>query len=257
MNLHVSDAIILHHLDYGEADRIVTFLTPAHGLLKGFARSARKSRRRFGASLEPFAQVRLHWSSPRSGDLQSLREAELIDLRVGLRQDLTGIALAGYGCELMEVLLGEGHGHDEAFALLAAFLDHLAGGGARSEARLLFELRLLHLAGYVPHLLHCSSCNETLSEPQAHFDTHRGGSLCPACAADGPARQLGLATLGTLARCLLTPPTLFAGFRFSPQTLREGEMVTVEALLPLLPRPLKSLPFLEQMLAVENPSQAG
>jgi DNA repair protein RecO (recombination protein O) len=257
MHLHVSDAIILHHLDYGEADRIVTFLTPAHGLLKGFARSARKSRRRFGASLEPFAQVRLHWSSPRSGDLQSLREAELIDLRTGLRKDLTAIALAGYGCELLEALLGEGHGHDEAFALLAAYLDHLSGGGARPEARLLFELRLLQLAGYVPHLLHCSSCNETLSEPQAFFDTHRGGSLCSACAAGGPARQLGLATLGTLARCLLTPPTLFAGFRFSPQSLCEGGMVTAEALRPHLSRPLKSLSFLEQMLAVESPSTGG
>ena len=257
MQLHVSEAIILRHLDYGEADRIVTFLTPAHGLVKGFARGARKSRRRFGASLEPFAQVRLHWSSPRSGDLLSLREADLIDLRAGLRLDLTAIALAGYGCELLETLLGEGHGHCEAFALLAAYLDHLAGGGARPEARLLFELRLLQLAGYVPHLLHCSSCNETLSEPQAYFDTDRGGSLCPACAAGGPARQLGLATLGTLARCLLTTPTLFAGFRFSPQTLREGGVVTAEALRPHLPRPLKSLSFLEQMLAVESPSAGG
>jgi DNA repair protein RecO (recombination protein O) len=55
----------------------------------------------------------------------------------------------------------------------------------------------------------------------------------------------------------LTPPALFAGFRFSPQTLREGGMVTAEALRPHLPRPLKSLLFLERMLAVENPAQAG
>src|SRR5512145_3036254 len=108
MNLHASDAIILRHLDYGEADRIVTFLTPEHGRLKGFARGARKSRKRFGAALEPFAQVRLHWSAPRSGDLVSLREAELLDLRPGLRQDLAAIGMAGYGCELTDELLGEG-----------------------------------------------------------------------------------------------------------------------------------------------------
>jgi len=252
MNLHASDAIILHHLDYGEADRIVTFLTPDHGLLKGFARSARKSRRRFGASLEPFAQVRLHWSSPRSGDLLSLREAELIDLRTGLRQDLTGISLAGYGCELLEMLLGEGHGHGEAFALLAAYLDHLAGGGARPEARLLFELRLLHLAGYVPHLLHCSLCGETLRAAQAAFAVEHGGSLCLACAGGTPARQVALGTLGTLARVLQTPPTLFAGFRLSPQTLAEGGAILAAALRPHLARPLRSLPFLERMLVVEN-----
>ena len=53
MKPEVSSAIILHHTDYGEADRIVTFLTPDHGRLKGFARAARKSRKRFGAALEP------------------------------------------------------------------------------------------------------------------------------------------------------------------------------------------------------------
>lgn len=257
MNIHAFDAIILRHLDYGEADRIVTFLTAEHGLLKGFARGARKSRRRFGAALEPFAQVRLHWRAPRAGDLQSLRESELIDLRTGLRQDLAAIALAAYGCELLEALLGEGQGHGEAFALLAAYLDHLAGGGARPEARLLFELRLLQLAGYVPHLLHCSLCGETLRAAQAAFAVEHGGSLCLACAGGTPGRPVALGTLGTLARVLQTPPTLFAGFRLSPQTLAEGGAILGAALRPHLARPLKSLPFLERMLVVENPLSGG
>lgn len=252
MHLHVSEAIILRHLDYGEADRIVTFLTPAYGILKGFARGARRSRRRFGASLEPFAQVRLHWSSPRVGDLVSLREAELIDLRTGLRLDLTAIALAGYGCELLEALLGEGQGHGEAFALLAAYLDHLAGGGARPEARLLLELRLLRLSGYVPHLLHCSLCGETLREAQAAFAVECGGSLCLDCSRGAAAQRVSLGTLGTLARSLQTPLTLFAGFRLSPQTLAEGGAILGAALRPHLPRPLRSLPFLERMLAEED-----
>jgi len=249
MHLHVSDAIILRHLDYGEADRIVTFLTPDHGRLKGFARGARKSRRRFGPGLEPFAQVRLHWSAPRSGDLVSLREAELLDLRLGLRQDLLAIALAGYGCELLEELLAEGHGHDEAFALLAAYLDHLAGGGAGGEARLLLELRLLEAAGYVPHLLHCSLCGRTLREAQAAFSVECGGSLCLDCTGGTAFQKVSLGTLGTLARSLQTPSTLFAGFRLSPQTLAEGGAILSAALRPHLSRPLRSLPFLEEMSA--------
>jgi DNA repair protein RecO (recombination protein O) len=246
MNLHSSDAIILRHLDYGEADRIVTFLTAEHGRLKGFARGARKSRRRFGAALEPFAQVRLFWNAPRSGELVSLREAELLDLRAGLRSDLAAIALAGYGCELTEELLGEGHGHPEVFALLAAFLDHLAAGGPQPEARLLLELRLLHLCGYAPHLLHCSLCGETLRGSQAAFDAGRGGSLCLACAGGAADLRVALPTLGTLARSLRTPPTLFAGFRFSPATLGEGGLILADALRRHLRRPLRSLAFLEQ-----------
>ena len=52
---------------------------------------------------------------PKSGELLSLREVELIDLRTGLRNDLEAMALAGYGCELVEELIGEDPGHPETY----------------------------------------------------------------------------------------------------------------------------------------------
>lgn len=247
MDLHTSDAIILRHLDYGEADRIVTFYTPDLGRLRGFARSARKSRKRFGAALEPFSHVRMHWAPSPSGDLVRLREAELLDLRAGLRRDLTAIALAGYGCELVEELLAEEQGHGQAFALLQAFLDHLAAHSATPEARLLFELRLLVLAGYVPHLLHCSECGGALGEIGAAFEAARGGALCLACAPAAAAMRISPLTLGSLSRTLRGPLTLFAGFRFSSRTLEEGRRILAGALRQHLPRPLKSLSFLDRM----------
>lgn len=245
MNLHADDAIILHHLDYGEADRIVTFLTATHGVRKGFARNARSSRKRFGAALESFARVRLQWSAPRHGELLSLREADLLDLRVGLRSELGSIALAAYGCELVEALFGDAHGHPELFDLLNAFLDHLAGHGPAPESRLLLELRLLYAAGYIPHLLHCAECNGRLKE-QVPFDPARGGSLCPACAGGAPF-TVALPTLGTLARSLPTPLTAFAGFRFGERTLSEGGRLLGSAIRLHLNRPLKTLEFLESV----------
>lgn len=246
MNVLTSEAIILRHLDYGEADRIVTFLTPEHGCLRGFARSARKSRRRFGASLEPFARVRMQWTA-RSGDLVTLREAELLDLRSGLYGDLAAMALAGYGCELLEAFLGEQHGHQEAFGLLQAFLDNLACRGATPEARLLFELRLLFLAGYAPHLLHCSGCGEALAGDEAAFDAAKGGGLCLSCAEASPVLRLSPLTLGSLARILRGPTMLFDGFRLSARTLDEGAAALTACLRQHLARPLKSLSFLERM----------
>ncbi len=245
MQIHSSEAIVLRHLNYGEADRIVTFLTADRGRLKGFARGARKSRRRFGAALEPFARVRLQWSAGR-GEMVSLREADLVDLRSGLRTDLAAFALAGYGCELLEELLGDAQGHSGAFPLLEAFLAHLAAGGTALEARLLFELRLLQEAGYMPHLLHCSECAVTLAAPEAAFDPARGGSLCPPCA--GSARRLSLGTLGSLARLLHTPVTAFDGIRLGERTLLEGGVALTAALRPHLLHPLRSLPFLEQVM---------
>ncbi|BCR05968.1 DNA repair protein RecO [Desulfuromonas versatilis] len=248
MHIHASEAIILRHIDYGEADRIVTFLTPEPGRLKGFARSARKSRRRFGAALEPFASVRLHWSAPRSGELVSLKEAELVDLRAGLRGDLAAFALAGYSCELVDVLLGEQQGHREVFDFLQACLDHLAAAGAGGEARLLVELRVLAMSGYVPHLLHCSECGGGFGGELVAFDASRGGSLCDPCAGAGPPHRVALGTLGSLARSLKVEPTRFAGFRFSPRTLAEGGAILGQALALHLPGALRSRPFLEEVL---------
>jgi DNA repair protein RecO (recombination protein O) len=255
MKLFAAEAVILRHLDYGEADRIVTFYTAEHGVMKGFARNARKSRRRFGAGLEPFARVLLQWAAPRSGDLTSLRDAELLDLRAGLRNDLLALTLAGYGCELTEALLGDHPEQGEGFALVNAFLDHLAGGGSAAEARLLFELRLLEVAGYVPHLLHCSECTTGLAGPRVAFDAARGGSLCSAC---GPgAIELDLLTLGTLARILRSPLTAFAGVRLSPRTLAEGGALVAGALRLHLPRPLKSLAVLVELFPAEAVGGAG
>ena len=47
---------ILKVTDYGEADRLVVFLTPARGPLTGMAKHARQSRRRFAHCLEPLQQ---------------------------------------------------------------------------------------------------------------------------------------------------------------------------------------------------------
>jgi len=247
-----SEAIVLRHVDYGESDRIVTLLTSDCGILKGFARGARKSRRRFGAALEPFSRISIRWVPPRSGEMVSLREAEILDLHAGLRDDLSPLALAGYGCELAEELLCGGEGC-EPFDLLSSFLAFLSQGGDVSTARLLFELRVLHLAGYIPHFLHCAGCGTDLPPEGIAFDAAAGGSLCPSCS-PGTRISVSLGTLGTLARSLRAPITLFEGFRFGERTLSEGGTVLADSLRGCLRRPLRSLSFLETILS-GSPSQ--
>jgi DNA repair protein RecO (recombination protein O) len=245
-----SDAIVLRHTDYGEADRIVTFYTRDIGVLRGFARHARSSRRRFGAALETFAQVRLEWVPGRGEGLASLREAELLDLRPVLRTRLDALALGAYGCELVEELFGGGEPHPEVFDLLRAFLDVLvAGPGERlPDVRMLLEMRLLRAAGYVPHLLHCSECGSVAGEGEVAFAAARGGRLCLECAGRGESFRLSPLTLGTLARCLKAADDVFDGFRFGERTLSEGEAVLDDALRLHLSRPLRSRAFLERFL---------
>ena len=253
MKLIISTAIILHHTDYGEADRIVTFLTPEYGRLKGFARAARKSRKRFGAALEPCAEVLLHWTARSSGDLVSLRDAELVDLHSGLRCDLETLTLAGYGCELVDVLFDESGIGVEVFQLLQAFLNHLDKEGYSVEARLLLEIRMLSVAGYLPHLEHCADCFGPLPNGQVSFSAGLDGSLCPACDAGRATLKIDRMTLGTLGRIMQTPLTSFAGFKLSPLSRKECQLLLNDALRCNLHRPLRSLEFLNRFSPEDTP----
>ncbi|NOY14064.1 MAG: DNA repair protein RecO [Deltaproteobacteria bacterium] len=241
--LHRCEALVLRCIDYAEADRIVSLLTVEFGLQKGFARAARKSRKRFAAALEPFNQLIVHWREGR-GQLWSLQEAELLDCRSGLRTDLKRLALAGYAVELVELLVDEGQPQREIFELLCAFLDYLEQGGGPDSARLLLELRLVYLLGYIPHLLHCSECLRIFVDEEVRFDVSRGGSLCLQCAA-GSGIPVDLGTIGSLARSLNVTHCRFTGFRFGPQTLREGGALLTQVLDSVLPRQPNSLKFLQ------------
>lgn len=247
MQICVSEAIVLRHIDYGEADRIVSLLTLDHGLLKGFARGARKSRKRFGPALEPFAQVRVTWKDGGRGELVSLQEAELVDLRTGLRSELTSLALAAYGCELIEEFSSAGEVHEEMFFLLRAFLDALQQGEGLAECRSLFELRLLNLVGYIPHLLHCAACGGGLPEDDICFAAEQGGPLCRACEGDGRGLRVSQLTLGSLSRCLRGPLEQFAGVRFGTRTRQEAEDLLHQALRTCLHRPLRTAVFLDRV----------
>lgn len=252
MRIQSSHAIVLRQTDYGEADRIMTFFTREEGLLKGFARGARSSRKRFGAALEPFAEIHLFWKPGRGSGLPLLQEADLESLHDGLRRDLSLLTLASYGCELIEALFGEGQPHPEVYRLLKAFLGHLDQHDAGPDCRFLLELRALSLAGYIPHFLHCAECFGGLEE-QLVFDAGRGGSLCRVCAGGRGGVAVQLQTIGSMARSLLTPSDRFDGFRFSQLTLDEGFRVLADALARHLQRPLRSRAFLERYQPLPKP----
>lgn len=236
------EALVLNHINYGESDIILTLFTARYGLQKGFAKSARKSRKRFGAVLDPFTQAVFQWKTGR-GAFWLLQEAELITSRFGLRGDFQCLALASYGVELVTLLLEEGESYQLIYELLCCFLDYLERGGDGSSARLLFELRLIYLLGYIPHLLHCSECLKIFDKEPIRFDANRGGSLCLDCAGSA-GLSVDLGTVGSLARSLKVSHQQFEGFSFGQKTLQQAGIILNQVLQQILPREPKSLKFL-------------
>ncbi len=239
------EALVLRLTSYGESDVIVTLFTADHGLQKGFAKSARKSRKRFGAALEPFTKAVFQWKKGR-GSFWLLQDSELISSHLGLRSDLHHLALASYGVELVSLLLEEGEPHQIIYELLCSFLDYLEQGGDGLIARLLFELRLIYLLGYMPHLLHCSECLKIFTNEPVRFDAQRGGSLCLDCAGS-TGISVDLGTIGSLARSLKVTYRQFDGFLFGPKTLQQAGLILNQVLQQVLPREPKSLKFLSQL----------
>jgi len=84
MPLYTAEALVLRTYKLGEADRIVVFLTRDRGKKRGVAPNARKSRKRFGAALEPLTEVRISYFEKARRELVGLNYAETVRSPLGL-----------------------------------------------------------------------------------------------------------------------------------------------------------------------------
>ena len=233
------DAIVIGTMDYREADRIVTLFTLEHGILRGLARGARRSVKRFGGALEPFARIKVQLLLKEG--LSTLQEAEPLTVHPRLRAELAGIALAGYACELAGALLPERLPTPRLYRLLVTYLAHLDQAQADQSDRRFFEINLLNILGYRPPLADCPDCGTdlavsggTMPAPGSH------GIRCPACSRGG--RRLSASTIALLRRALQSGR--FGLLRFPPLELAEAGELLESAIADHLHRPLKALAFL-------------
>ena len=240
MYLEKTEAFVLSNSDYGESDRIVSLFTLEHGRIKGFARGARNSRKRFGPALENFARIYLQLSH--KDGLSSLRSADVISLYSGIRGDLGAIAHSLYACELIECLTPEGVPLPRLYRLLAAYLDRLDSWRGDETDRRMFEINLLNILGYRPSLDGCSRCGSVFGERGALLQ--QGGELiCRFCAATG--RNMPVAALQRLNSCLTT--SRFGVVAFDEESHQSVGILLDELLATHSARKLKSLEFLQQI----------
>lgn len=175
-------ALLLRSIDYGEADRIVTLLTARFGKVAYIARAARRSKKRFGAALQPLALLSAHVGAGR-GPLATLERAEITRAFPRLLTDL-GRMQAGFAAlEFVRELTPDHEPDPGLFTSAAAFLDALDAGAAPADSLLLcFQARLLALAGLSPRLDRCGLCGKPApAESTALFDPQLGHLVCRAC----------------------------------------------------------------------------
>jgi DNA repair protein RecO (recombination protein O) len=180
-----TEAVVLRSFRLGEADRVLHAYTADRGRVGAVAKGVRRTKSRFGARLEPLSHVELMLHQG-AGELQTVTGADLRASHHESREDPYRLAMGLIGAEAMLRLFPEQEANERAFTALTRFLDRLDEIPSRAPARpaldplvLSFQLKLLWLSGYLPHLDSCVECG--VAEGLVGYQPSAGGAVCRAC----------------------------------------------------------------------------
>jgi DNA repair protein RecO (recombination protein O) len=177
MSLKQSEAIVLRTYPLREADLLVTLFTRAEGKLKGVARAAKKSRRRFGGALEPLTLVRAHYDDREGKELARLDSCDILWSPMSAELDYPRIVALEHVAEMLDELLPDREANDAIFRLAVSVLHELRSGEIWIPLTY-FQLWLVRLVGFLPELSACIACGRTLNGDRAYYHALADGLMC-------------------------------------------------------------------------------
>lgn len=177
MTVHQAEAVVLRTWPIHEADLIVSLLTRDQGKIKGVAKAASKSRRRFGGALEPMTHVLANYVEKPRQELVRLDSFEIVWSPLSASVDYTRAAALAFYAEVLEEILPDHDPNDAVFRLLLAVLDHTISGGIWMPVTY-FGLWITRLMGWMPDVLHCTVGGEVFGGRPAYWHAHADGLVC-------------------------------------------------------------------------------
>jgi DNA repair protein RecO (recombination protein O) len=254
---YVTDAIVLSRFDLGEADRVMTLITPLHGKLKAIAKGIRRPTSRLGGSLEPFAELRVALAHGRTFDV-------VTEVRVGqawlrMRDSLEGAATAWYLAELADRSLEERHAAEPIYAMLRRAYELLDAGMLPARVARWYEMRLADELGVRPEVDRCVECDRVLEATETfRWVPPLGGVLCERCPGPPTGRSaLSLEALKILKAYQRLDIEALASLRLAASVEREVETAMRDFLRIALERDARSLAFLDEVRATRRRVPVG
>ena len=251
--LYVTDAIVLSRFDYGEADRIMTLLTPVHGKFKAIAKGVRRPTSRLGGSLEPLAELRVALARGRTFDV--VTKVQVTHAWLRLRDSLESAATAWYLAELADRSLEERHEAEALYALLRRAYELLDAGMDSGRVARWYEMHLADELGVRPEVDRCVECDRMLEADESfRWVPPLGGVLCSRC--PGPSAEragLSVEALKLLKAYQRLDVEALAALRLPPAVEREVEAAMRDFLRVSLERDARSLEFLDEVRSGRRP----
>jgi DNA repair protein RecO (recombination protein O) len=164
MPLKQSEAIVLRSYPLREADLLVTFFTRQEGKVRGVARSAKRSKRRFGGALEPLTHVVLHWDDRERQELGRIDSCEVLESPLSNEVDYPRAVALGHVAEVIDEMMPDREANDALFRLAVTTLGAMQAGAVWMPVTY-FDLWVARLTGVLPELNACIVCGEVLDYP--------------------------------------------------------------------------------------------
>ncbi len=241
-----TEAVVLKHTDWGEADRILTLYTREKGKLRAIAKGVRKLTSRKAGHLEPFSKTELMMAAGR--DFWIITQAECSNSYPKLKEDLVCMGYAAYAVELAEKFSVEGQENRNLYRLLTETLDRLEKQDDRIITIRYYEVHLLDHLGYKPQLITCVHCGNEIKPQDQYFSAEQGGVLCPNC--HGQAQSVRPVSMDALRFMRHFQRSTFREAlkaQMSPSTGKELEELLSYIITFLLERGLNSPQFIRSL----------
>jgi DNA repair protein RecO (recombination protein O) len=243
-----SDAVVLRTWPVHEADLIVSFFTRDYGRVKGVAKSALKSRKRFGGALEPMTVARAWFAERPRQDLVRLDQLEIARSPLSSPVDLARMSVLSFYAEVLDECLPEHDPQVTVFRLLLSVLEQTkaveseSGGSGKAQpwmALTYFSLWMTRLMGLLPDLSHCMVCNEALQAGEVSFNAYADGLFC-GLHRNGSGHVLSPDSWLIAQKMLHAPANAFAGEVWPRRRGQDLRRFTLQALERHLERKLRT-----------------
>lgn len=242
-----TQAIILKRRDFGEADRLLTVLTPDHGKIDVIAKGARKPTSHKTGHVELFTRADMLIHTGR--ELGIVAQAEMVAPYMGVREDLSRGAYASYCAELLDRFTAQGdEDYSNLFSLFDDTLNRLCNDDDPRLTARYFEVHLLEIVGFRPELSKCVISREPIQPEDQFFSYALGGVVSPNYAHEGVAAvRIAVTTLKLLRHIQRSPYSHVKTLTISPTLHNDVERILLGYVTYVLERKLQSVDFIKRI----------
>ena len=245
MPVLTSESVVLRTWPVHEADLIVSFFTRDYGKLRGVAKSALKSRKRFGGALEPMTLARAWFADRPKQELARLDQLEILRSPLATPVDPTRLAVLSFFAEVIDEALPEHDPQETVFRLLVSVLEQTTVEQTWMPLTY-FQLWMTRLMGLLPDLVHCTVCRAALDAGQTSFNAFGDGLFC-ALHRNGNAMELCADSWQLAQRMLRAPVASFAAETWPRRRGQDLRRFTLQSLERHLERKLRSAEALARL----------